>query len=295
MLDYSKQRRWLLLLPTLIVVGLILVTAFVLRGSTQIAAAKGIVQGLGEPLPISSSAHLIVTPWLFNWHDAFLQSQMFDVALHMGTLVALAGFFWRDWLGLLLHAHQPRSEQGRLFWMLVVASIPGAIFGFLLDSYAEGVFEQAYLLIAATLAVMGLLLFVADHYAPTALDVRDVSWRTAILIGMSQALALIPGVSRSGATMTMGRALKLKREAAARFSFLMALPITAGAGVLKLRHLDPSQMNSAFWLGIGLSTLVGALAIAFLLRYVRTRSFLPFVIYRVVFAALIVLVYLVRS
>lgn len=290
-----QRQRLLLVVPVVFLVILIGITAFVLRGGTQIAVTKGIVQGLGEPLPISSSAHLIITPWLFGWNDPFFQTQTFDVALHMGTLLAFVAFFWRDWLGLVLHAHRPRTEQGRLFWLLILASVPGAVFGFLLDSFAEGFFETKYLIIAAALALMGVLLYLADHFAPRQREVRDVTWGTALLIGVSQALALIPGVSRSGATMTMGRALSLKREDAARFSFLMSVPIVAGAGVLKLRHLSADQMTGAFWLGIGVAAVVAALAIGFLLRYVRTRSFLPFVLYRLVFAALIVLVYVLRS
>ena len=293
-LNSVDRRRWLTFLPVLIVALLIAVTVLFLRGQTQIAVAKGIVQGLGEPLPISSSAHLIVTPWIFNWNDPFLQSQTFDVALHMGTLVALLGFFWRDWLTLVLHAHRPQTVAGRTFWMMVLASVPGAVFGYLLDSLAEGVFQQAYLVIALTLTVMGLLLYVADHFAPRSHTIEDVNWKMALLIGLSQAAALVPGVSRSGATMTMGRALKLEREAAARFSFILAVPITAGAGMLKLTELELTQLNSAFWLGIAVSTFVGALAIGFLLRYVRNRSFLPFVIYRVVLAVVILAVYLAR-
>ena len=290
-----RESPWFVYGPLLVLFVLILVTGFFLRGQAQIAAAKGIVQGLGEPLPISSSAHLIITPWIFNWNDPFFESQTFDVALHMGTLVALLGFFWRDWLNLTLHAHQPKSEQGRLFWLLALASIPGAVLGFVLDTYAEDYFAKRYLVIAVALAVMGVVLYIADHYAPREYELKDVTWRIALLIGLSQALALIPGVSRSGSTMTMGRALKLQRETAARFSFLMAVPITVGAGVFKLRHLDTTMMTWPFWLGIAMSTFVGTIAIGFLLRYVRTRSFLPFVIYRIVFAALIVAIYFTRQ
>lgn len=290
-----RESQWLIYGPLIILLALVAVTAFFLRGQTQIAAAKGIVQGLGEPLPISSSAHLIITPWLFNWSDPFFQTQTFDVALHMGTLVALLGFFWRDWLTLVLHAHQPRSEQGRMFWLLVLASVPGALFGLALDTYAEAAFQSQYVIIAVALAVMGVVLYIADRYAPREREISDIGWRIALLIGLSQALALIPGVSRSGSTMTMGRVLKLKREAAARFSFLMAVPITVGAGIFKLRDLDPQQMTAPFWVGIVIATLVAALSIGFLLRYVRTRSFLPFVIYRLVFAAIIVATYLART
>jgi undecaprenyl-diphosphatase len=290
-----RQSPWFTYGPLVVLFAITAVIAFVLTGQYQIAAAKGLVQGLGEPLPISSSAHLIITPWLFNWNDPFFDSQTFDVALHMGTLVALLGFFWRDWLNLTLHAHRPRTEQGRLFWLLVLASVPGALIGFVLDTVAENFFAERYLVIAVALAVMGVILYVADAYAPREYELDKITWRMALVIGLSQALALIPGVSRSGSTMTMGRVLKLKRETSARFSFLMAVPITVGAGLFKLRKLDPSMITPPFWLGIAVSTFVGALAIGFLLRYVRTRSFLPFVIYRVLFAGLIVAVYLLRK
>lgn len=292
----SRQRQIVTLwLPLAIVIGLALITALVLRGPAQIAVGKGIVQGLGEPLPISSSAHLIVTPWFFNWNDPFFQSQTFDLALHMGTLIALLGFFWRDLLGLLRYAHRPSSPQGRMFWLIGIGSLPGALAGLLLDKYAENFFQERYLVIALALAVMGVILYLVDRIVPPQLEVEQITWRIALLIGISQAAALVPGVSRSGATMTMGRAMRLTRESAARFSFLMAVPITAGAGLYKLRHLDVSQLTAPFWLGIGVSTLVGALAIGFLLQYVRTKSFLPFVIYRIVLAALIVAVYFARG
>ncbi|MBP8252139.1 MAG: undecaprenyl-diphosphate phosphatase [Herpetosiphon sp.] len=290
-----RSSALLLWIPLLIVVLLIGITAFGLHGQMRIAAAKGIVQGLGEPLPISSSAHLIVTPWLFKWDDAFFESQTFDVALHMGTLIALIGFFWRDWVRLIVHAHKPKTPDGRLFWLIVLASVPGALIGFVLDKYAENFFGDKYLLIAATLSIMGIVLYLADTYAAREYDLEHISWKMALLIGLSQAFALIPGVSRSGSTMTMGRALKLRRETAARFSFLMAIPITFGAGLLKLRHLDASAMTAPFWLGIVMSFVVGVLAVGFLLRYVKTRSFLPFVIYRLAFAALIVAVYFMRQ
>lgn len=290
---------WLERLPIL---GLVAVTlsAFLLPGDYRVAATLGVVQGLGEFLPISSSAHLILTPWLLNWTgrvNTFFTNQTFDVALHMGTLLALLLVFWRDWINLFRHALRPKTPDGRLFWLLVMASLPGAAIGFVLDTFAEGYFTDKYLLIATTLAIMGVLLYLADQKAAERLELTDIGWKTALLVGTSQALALVPGVSRSGATMTMGRALGLKRPTAARFSFLMATPITFGAGIMKLKDLSPAEMTAPFWFGIVVAFIVGMLAINFLLRFLQRRgnSFLPFAIYRLALAALVVVVYFMRG
>lgn len=285
------------LLP--VAAGAAVAAVVLLHGDYRVATTLGIVQGLGEFLPISSSAHLIVVPWLLGWTGPaynFFNSQTFDVALHMGTLLALVVVFWRDWINLIMHAARPRTSNGKLFWLLVLASLPGAAIGFGLDKYAEGYFSDKYLLIAATLAIMGVLLYLVDHNTPERADLNHISWGQALLIGLSQAAALVPGVSRSGSTMTMGRALGLKRETAARFSFLMATPITFGAGLLKLRKLTFAQMTPPFWLGIGVSFLVGMLAINFLLRFLQRRgnSFLPFAVYRIALAAAILAVYFFR-
>ncbi len=284
-------------LPPIILLGIVLL-AVILRGDFRIATTLGLVQGLGEFLPISSSAHLIITPWLFGWNDpgAFYNTQWYDVALHIGTLLALLGFFWRDWIQLLLAAPQPQSENGRLFWLLVLASLPGAAIGFVLDRFAADFFRDKYLIIATSLVVMGVALYVIDRAAPQRAELNDITWRKALLVGLAQSLAFIPGVSRSGSTMTMGRALGLRRETAARFSFLMAMPITFGAALLKLKDIEAAALRTApFWLGIGVSFIVGVLAIGFLLRYLKTNSFLPFVVYRIGLAALIILIYFVRG
>lgn len=293
-----KRSNRLIALPIVILLILIAFTLSV-QGNYRVAATLGIVQGLGEFLPISSSAHLIVTPWLFGWTDetyGFFTTQTFDVALHMGTLLALIILFWRDWVRLVLHAHQPKTQDGKLFWLLVLASVPGAAVGAILETFAEGYFGDKYLLIAGTLSIMGLLLYWADHRMPERIDLHEINWKTALLIGTSQALALVPGVSRSGSTMTMGRALGLKRTTAARFSFLMATPITFGAGLLKLRKLSPADMTPPFWLGIVVAFIVGMLAITFLLRFLQRKgnSFLPFALYRLGLAAVIAVVYFVR-
>lgn len=288
---------WFSTLPLVILLALI-VLALLLRGDYQIATTLGIVQGLGEFLPISSSAHLIITPWLFGWNDpnSFFNSQSYDVALHVGTLLALVGFFGRDWIRLALHATRPETPDGRLFWLLVVASVPGAAIGFVLDRYAADFFRDKELIIAAALAIMGVILYYVDRTAPQRDDLEHITWRKALQIGLAQALAFIPGVSRSGSTMTMSRALGLQRETAARFSFLMSMPITFGAALVKLGDIETSALRiPAFWLGIGVSLVVGVLTIGFLLRYLRRNSFLPFAIYRIGLAAVIVVVYFLRG
>ncbi len=284
-------------LPLLILLGLVLL-AFLLQGDFRIATTLGLVQGLGEFLPISSSAHLIITPWLFGWTDpgAFYNTQWYDVALHMGTLLALIGFFWRDWLQLIGSAAQPQSANGRLFWLIVVASLPGAAIGFVLDQVAADFFRDKQLIIATSLAVMGVALYAIDRAAPQRDELAAITWPKALVVGLAQSLAFIPGVSRSGSTMTMGRALGLKRETAARFSFLMAMPITFGAAMLKVKDIESAALRTTpFWLGIVVSFVVGVLAIGFLLRYLKTNSFLPFVVYRIGLAALVVAVYLLRQ
>ena len=267
----------------------------ILPGDYRIATILGIVQGLGEFLPISSSGHLIIAPWLFGVEDSALNTLTYDVALHLGTTVALLAFFWRDWMRLALGALRPSSSGSRLFWLLVVASVPAAVAGYFLDELAATAFRSP-LLVATTLASMGVLLYVADRVGSQARSIEDIGPRDALSVGLAQAVALIPGVSRSGATMAMGRLLGLGRESAARFSFLMAVPITSGALLFKLKDLDPAAVNGPFVVGIVVSGIVGALSIRFLLSFLskRSNSFQAFVIYRLCLALLIVVVYLLR-
>ena len=254
------------------------------------ALVLGIVQGLGEFLPISSSAHLVLIPWLFGWQDPGLT---FDVALHLGTLLAVVLYFWRDWLNLLRGAlARGVSNEKRLFWYLVLATIPGGLFGVALESKAETVF-RAPLLIGIMLIVMGILLYLADKRRQ-ARDLDTMSLGDALGIGVAQALAIIPGVSRSGITMAAARWFNLSREAAARFSFLMSTPIVLGAGILKLRHLTMTDINLPFIVGVLSSFLVGILSISFLLRYLRRSNFGIFVIYRLLLGAGVILIALWR-
>lgn len=255
------------------------------------ALVLGLVQGVGEFLPISSSAHLILIPWFFRWPDPGLT---FDVALHLGTLIAVVAYFWRDIIELVLSGlGQPRSQDGRLFWYLIVASIPGAIFGVLFEKQAETIFRSP-LLIALTLTLMGLGLWWADRVGRKRRFLDDVNLFDGIIIGISQALAIIPGVSRSGITMTAGLLTGMERETAARFSFLMSVPIIAGAALLKLKDLPLHEVNTAFIVGVLTAAVVGFLAIKFLLQYLRRGSYLLFTGYRILLAVLIVAVFWLR-
>ena len=261
--------------------------------STLQAAILGLVQGLGEFLPISSSAHLVLIPWLFKWNDPGLT---FDIALHIGTLIAVAIYFWKDWLKLITKGlTDVRSTEGKLFWYLVAATIPGAVVGFLLEKKAETIFREP-ILIATMLILLGVLLYWADRRGVKHIEMNRITFRTSLFIGLSQALAIIPGVSRSGITMTMGLLMGLTREGAARFSFLLAAPIIFGAALVKLPFLisNPSIITINFIIGILVSFVIGILSIGFLLRYVQTNNFLPFAWYRFILGSLVIVIVLMR-
>lgn len=254
------------------------------------AVISGLVQGLGEFLPISSSAHLVLVPWLFRWNDPGLT---FDIALHFGTLIAVAIYFWRDWLRLLSKGFTDvKCADGRIFWYLVLATIPGASIGFLLEKHAETIFRNP-LLIAGMLITLGIILFWADRRGSKQIDVAHISLRTSFLIGLSQALAIIPGVSRSGITMTTALLLGMTREGAARFSFLLSAPIIFGAAVAKLPYLisHPQTITGNFIIGMIVAFASGIASIGFLLRYVQTKTFLPFVWYRFILGAVVIAVF----
>lgn len=253
------------------------------------AIVYGIVQGLGEFLPISSSAHLILVPWFFGWTDPGLT---FDVALHVGTLVAVVVYFWKDWVRLIVKGFtEALSSEGRLFWYLVIATIPGAVAGFLLEKKAETVF-RAPVLIAIMLIGMGLLLIVADHWGSKKRGLKTMTFPASLWVGICQIAAIVPGVSRSGVTISAGLSTGLTRESAARFSFLLSTPIIFGAALVKIPPLvhNPSLVTRDFLVGVVVSCIVGFASIGFLMRYVQTRSFLPFAIYRFLLGALIIAV-----
>jgi undecaprenyl-diphosphatase len=252
----------------------------------RVAITLGLLQGLSEFLPISSSAHLILAPWFFGWPDPGLT---FDVALHVGTLIAVAIYFWRDWMILLRAAPHPRSPDGRLFWLLMLAALPGGIAGVLLDRYAEQTLRSP-LLIAGTLSVMGVALFATDAWGRRARDLRDLRPIDAVLVGIAQALAIVPGVSRSGITIATARGRGIARADAARFSFLLGCPMILGAALYKLRDLaaEPNIISGPFLAGIATSALVGLLSISFMLRYLRQAGLGIFVLYRLLLAALVI-------
>lgn len=255
------------------------------------AIVLGAVQGLTEFLPVSSSAHLVLIPWLLNWDDPGLA---FDVALHLGTLVALLIYYWRQWLEMALSLVNGDGANRRLLMLLVVASIPGAIIGLALEKQAESAFRSA-LLIALAMALLGVALWWFDKVAPQKRTINEIRFRDALLIGFSQAFAIIPGVSRSGSTITVARALGIERQDAANFSFLMATPIIAGAGLVEGRHLLHTGMGSDVAAGFVAATIFGVVAIAGLIRFVRTRSYGPFAWYRVALAAFVIAVFIVRN
>lgn len=261
----------------------------------------GILQGLGEFLPISSTAHLILAPWFFGWSDPGLS---FDVALHVGTLVAVVAFFWRDWLVILKLSLQKisnskfrilNSEQypAQLLWLLVVASIPGGAIGYVLENYAEAFFRSP-LLVAGTLSGVGLVLYLVDKYAKHRKTMTEISYKDALVIGLSQAVAIIPGVSRSGATMTAALMLGLSRESAARFSFLLSTPIILGAALVKVPQLLSGGISTSLLAGILAAAVSGYLAIKYMLRFIQKFGYAPFFWYRLVLAAVVVIVYIWR-
>ena len=269
------------------------------------AALVGLLQGLTEFIPISSSAHLELAPWILGWEtDGLIGSLAFDVFLHLGTLVALLIYFARDWIryiGAWFASVRERRIGGdpdrRIAWLLILATLPAAAIGFGLEGFIEEAFhgesDAARLAIAGFLVVGAVALWVADRLGRRQRELTDVTTGTALAIGLSQALALFPGISRSGATLTAGLALGLTREGAARFSFLLATPITLGAGLYGSRKLLTEAHTGTEWLAIAVGFVVAALAglvaIGFLLSWLRRRSVAVFSIYRIGFAAAIVL------
>jgi undecaprenyl-diphosphatase len=262
------------------------------------AIILGIVQGITEFAPISSSGHLILVPWLFEWdivQDPSL-NKTFDVALHMGTFLGAVVYFRRDLWGYLVafvascRARAIRTPDERLAWALVVGTIPGMIVGAAFESVIEDTLGQP-VIIAVMLAVFGVVLYVVDRVARQDRGFETIGPKTGLFAGIAQALALQPGVSRSGITITAGRAIGVDRAAAARFSFLLALPIIAGAGALKAFDLVGSGFQgygAQFLAGFVAAAASGFLVIWFLLRYLRTHDFLLFMLYRLAVAALVI-------
>ena len=249
------------------------------------AVILGLIQGLTEFLPISSSAHLSLAPVLFGWRDPGLA---FDVALHFGTLIAVLWYFRKQWVELLAAAGQlvttrriDTIEKKRVMF-LILATIPGAIGGLLLEEKAETVF-RAPALTACALIVMGIILWAVDRVSSEKRPLATMRWTDALLIGLAQVVALVPGVSRSGSTITAGRGLKFDRQSAAVFSFLMSMPITAAAVVMKGSEvLQSGGITTPVVVGVLAAAVSSWLAIAVLLRYVSRHSYGIFALYRVI-------------
>lgn len=266
----------------------------------------GIVQGLTEFLPVSSSAHLNLFPWIFNWPE---MGDSFDLALHVGTLLAVILFFYKDWVKLIKGGYEQvrykkKTTEGRIFWYIIFATIPTGILCLVMDKLSEKVTEGVasifgtslisaeMFLIAIALMVMGVLLYVVDKKSKATLDYKNMSFKQALWISLSQALAAaFPGVSRSGITMTVGRKMGLKREAIAKFSFLLSTPIIAAAALVKIKDF---AFNVPFFLGILASFIVGMFVIKFLLKYLQKGSFKVFAVYRVVLGIIVLLMFFTR-
>ncbi len=255
------------------------------------AIVLGLVQGVSEFLPISSSGHLLLVPWLFGWHDFDNTAieKAFDVALHLGTLAAVVGYFRRDLvtyvregMRLLIRRERPANPDGRLAWLLVLSSLPAAAAGALFEKTIDNKLGKPGL-IAVSLIVFGVLLAIADRRSGQR-TLADYQSDDALKVGAAQVLALNPGTSRSGITMTAARFLGFSRDAAARASFLMAIPVTAGAVAYKLLKLArdgvPDGLAAPMAVGIVTAGLSGWAAVWGTLRLIRTRSFMPFVVYR---------------
>lgn len=270
------------------------------------AIILGIVQGLTELLPISSSAHLNLFPWLFNWGTL---TESFDVALHIGTLFAILVFFFKDWCSLIKGGYKQvvkkeKSTEGKIFWYIIIATIPAGILSLVLDKISEKIIEVTsgtlkveqitieMILIAIALIVMGIILYIVDKKSKSNIEYKDITLKQSILISVSQAIAAaFPGVSRSGITMTVGRKLGIERESVAKYSFLLSTPIVAAAALYEIKHF---VFDLSFFVGIITSFIVGLFVIKFLLNYLKRGSFKVFAIYRVILGIVILALCFIR-
>ena len=266
----------------------------------------GVVQGLTELLPVSSSAHLNLFPWVFGWSDI---SESFDVALHIGTLLAIIIFLYKDWVQLIKGGYnqvvkKKKSTEGKIFWYIVIATIPTGIACLVLDKLSgklieilSGVFKTSQIntqmfIIAIALIVMGIILYVVDKNSKSKIKYKDITFKQSLLISLSQAIAAaFPGVSRSGITMTVGRKMGVERESVAKFSFLLSTPIVAAAALYELKHF---VFDLPFVIGVLASFIVGMFVIKFLLNYLKKGSFKVFAIYRVALGIIVLIILMTR-
>jgi undecaprenyl-diphosphatase len=273
------------------------------------AIILGIVQGLTEFLPISSSGHLLIVPWLCGWQYVFDNpelSKTFDVALHLGTFFSVLTYFWRDIIklsrGWLRTITERRIEhpEGKLAWLILISTIPAGVVGVLLEGFIVHQLGRPWM-IALLIIVFGLVMFAVDRSAKLDRDLRGLTWRGSVVIGLAQALALAPGVSRSGITIVTGLLLRLDRESAARYSFLMSIPVIGGASLYKSLdvavHGLPAASAAPFLAGIAAAAVSGFVAIWFLLAFLRRHNLNVFVVYRLALGAamLFLMITAVRS
>jgi len=290
------------------------------------AVILGVIQGISEFLPISSTAHLKLLPWLFQVRDPMLSSTQFDIALHAGSFVAILIALWRDWVDLAMGAlgRPPKGAASddvmarpsfarKFIGFLLLTSIPAGIIGVLFADKVEKystpdiagtpatgldalTFHYAPLLLGIAMIAFGVLLWAADRYVKRKEPIEQMNWFMALLIGMAQVLALVPGVSRSGATMTMGRLVGLRREDVARYSFMAALPVIGGAAIFGLANVPASTLLSVDWvLGFTASAISSVIVMRWMLSYVRNHSFALFMWYRIAFGVFVIAVFFLRG
>lgn len=249
----------------------------------------GIVQGLGEFLPISSTAHLILVPYFTGWKDPGLA---FDVAMHAGTLLAVLIYFWKDWMEILKITFWRKKYKSEIYsqnilWLLIIGTIPGALIGFFAQDYVDSLLRSPYL-IAFSLAFFGLILYLVDKLASHERELNKISLTDVFIIGFAQAVAIVPGVSRSGITISAGLALGLTRVGAARFSFLLSTPIILGATLSQIPDFLKAGVDGVILLGVLISALSGYLAIKYLIKFVENYSYKVFFWYRLILAGVII-------
>lgn len=267
------------------------------------AIVMGIVQGLTEFLPVSSSGHLILVPALLGWHDPFIDSLVFSVLLHMATLLALLIFFRADWFRLIpawFASIRDRSladdPDRRLAWLIAVSTVPAVIAGLALGDLAENADFRAVGRVAVALVIGAALLWLGERVGSRTRSIGDLGFRGAVGIGLAQALALVPGISRSGISIAAGLVIGLDRASAARFSFLMATPITAGAGIFEIRKIVAGEATpvdlAPLLAGMAAALVAGLIAISVMLRFLRSNSTTVFIVYRLGLAAFVVVAWL---